>query len=912
MAEIAGNYQSFSRFWGKADAVASPEGFHLLAWHCLDVAACGRSLLTHQGKLLASLSEFLCIDQFILLDWISFWLALHDIGKFSDGFQKLRPDLFESLQGRTSRAEYTERHDSLGYRLCSGHLREPGLVTTFLSSAALPAGSVRDLLQPIISAVTGHHGKPPILMNARLCLTHQFPAPVWEDVTAYLDQVKAQFPSGGLLRVKDRQLAQVLEDLKRISWLVAGLAVAADWIGSNKAWFPFVAEPMALEKYWRERALPQAERAVVESGMPSLPAMRFDGLRTLYPGITIATPLQALVETMQLEEMPQLFIIEEITGGGKTEAAITLAHRLMASGAADGLYIAMPTMATANAMYARIKDVYRKLFREDAKPSLVLAHSASRMALDLKERNRTDHGPSPKEPTASEECSAWLADNRKKSLLAQMGVGTIDQALLAILPARHQSMRLFGLCRKVLLVDEVHACDDYVHGLLCTLLEFHASLGGSAILLSATLPKKTRQELRAAFARGWRGETARDDTDAYPLVTQISPEGTRSFPVGARVDCSRRVDVFPVFDLDSVEGQLRQRLEDGQCACWVRNTVDDSLAAFSAWTRILGPSRVTLFHARFALGDRLSIENEVLRRFGPDSTADERGGHLLIATQVVEQSLDLDFDFMVSDLTPIDLIVQRAGRLRRHSRDSQGNRAAGGDQRGRPVMTVLMPEPVAEPDEKWFSRLFLKARFVYPHHGQLWLTARWLAKEGGFSMPEDARRMIEGVYGDEVQAAIPDGLWKATKNAESEIGKMTAMARLNSLKLQAGYQATTSDWPEDIVAPTRLGEPVLSVRLARWEQDRLIPWSSGDLRYAWDLSNVSIRRYLIAGETPIHATAMEEARATMADGGKWCVIVPLSPAGDAWTGSAVNEAGRSVRVGYNSRVGLQFPGGENV
>ncbi|MBI4720104.1 MAG: CRISPR-associated helicase Cas3', partial [Chitinivibrionia bacterium] len=887
------------RFWGKADAVASPEGFHLLAWHCLDVAACGRSLLTHQGRLLTSFSEFLCVDQTVLLYWLSFWLALHDIGKFSDGFQKLRPVLFEQLQGRTSRAEYTERHDSLGYRLCCGHLRETGLVTASLSSSALSAGTVRDLLQPIISAVTGHHGKPPTFMNAPPPLKQQFPEPVWKDVTAYLDQVKELFPFGGLLPVKDRQLAQVLEDLKRISWLVAGLAVAADWIGSNKTWFPFVTEPMGLKKYWKERALPQAERAVVESGIPSFSPLKFDGLCALYPGITVATPLQALIETMHLDEMPQLFIIEEVTGGGKTEAAVTLAHRMMASGAADGLYIAMPTMATANAMYSRIKDVYRKLFREDAKPSLVLAHSASRMALDLKERDRTDHESSPKESTASEECSAWLADNRKKSLLAQMGVGTIDQALLAILPARHQSMRLFGLCRKVLLVDEVHACDDYVHGLLCTLLEFHASLGGSAILLTATLPKKTRQELRAAFARGWRGEASRVDTGAYPLVTRISPEGTRSFPVGARVDCSRRVGVFPVFELDSVEGQLRQHLEDGQCACWVRNTVDDALATFSTWTRILGPDRVTLFHARFA-------------RFGPDSTADERGGRLLIATQVVEQSLDLDFDFMVSDLAPIDLIVQRAGRLRRHSRDPQGNRVAGVDQRGRPLMTVLMPDPVTEPDEKWFSRLFPKARFVYPHHGRLWLTARWLAKEGGFSMPEDARRMIEGVYGDDAENDMPSGLRRATQAALAQVGTMAAMARHNSLKLHEGYQASSSVWPEDVVAPTRLGEPVITVRLARWEQDRLVPWSSDDPWHAWDLSNVSVRRYRIAGEAPDHGTTMEEARACMPDGGKWCVIVPLSPEGDDWTGSALNESGRPVRVRYNPRVGLQFPEGENA
>src|SRR5206468_9255049 len=205
---------------------------------------------------------------------------------------------------------------------------------------------------------------------------------------------------------------------------------------------------------------------------------------------------------------------------------------------ADGIYLALPTMATANAMYARVHEIFRRLFVEGSVPSLVLAHSASRMALlAMEEKNRVEQERGPGDETASCQCSDWLADNRKKALLAHVGVGTIDQALLAVLAARHQSMRLFGLCRKVLIVDEVHACDAYVHQLLCTLLRFHAALGGSAVLLSATLPARMRSELTGAFAESLGKPAERDLSTSYPLATHMTAEGLREHPVLARQSC---------------------------------------------------------------------------------------------------------------------------------------------------------------------------------------------------------------------------------------------------------------------------------------------------------------------------------------------------------------------------------------
>lgn len=169
-------------------------------------------------------------------------------------------------------------------------------------------------------------------------------------------------------------------------------------------------------------------------------------------------------------------------------------------------------MATSNAMYERLTGVYRSFFYPNSSPSLVLAHSSSYLSDEFRssigfsnmeeDSESYCNKKSIKDETISAQCSQWIADNRKKALLADVGAGTVDQALMAVLPSYHQSLRILGLTRNVLIVDEVHAYDPYMHTLLCNLLEIHSSLGGSAILLSATLPMRQRQELASSFCKG--------------------------------------------------------------------------------------------------------------------------------------------------------------------------------------------------------------------------------------------------------------------------------------------------------------------------------------------------------------------------------------------------------------------------
>ncbi|MDI6782206.1 MAG: CRISPR-associated helicase Cas3', partial [bacterium] len=820
------------KYWGKARQDKNGEwNYHLLPYHCLDVAAVGRNLLECQPALLQQFANLSRIDSKPFLRWTTFLLAIHDIGKFADGFQNMQPDLLNLLQKRSIQSSSNEHHSSLGYRFC-----EECLTSLLVDNENVD--DLWDLLQPWINAVTGHHGQPPQLDLSPPPIQMQFHEHVRNDALGFIQGIIPVLLQNGLpfrLDAYDRYY----EIFPRVSWLLAGLTVLADWIGSNREWFPYYDKPMPLTDYWHDVALPQAKTAVAECGLTVQAIAPFSGMRMLFPAISSLTPLQQLAEKTEIVEGPQLFIIEEVTGGGKTEAALTLAHRLMDKGMVDGLFIALPTMATANAMYKRIQEMYLKLFSENSHPSLILAHSASRMVLDMEQKNLVDKGYGHNDSSASQDCTVWLSDSRKKSLLAHVGVGTIDQTLLAILAVRHQSLRLLGLARKVLIVDEVHACDAYVHRLLCTLLKFHASQGGMAILLSATLPQAMRAELINSFANGLEIKDVTTKKNDYPLLTHFSQtEEIQEVPVAARKALSRTVKVQPLYSSDEVNEVLQEMLDADGCACWVRNTVYDAMQSYREWVDRLGKDGVMLFHARFTMCDRLRIEDEVIRCFGLKSTTCDRQKKLLIATQVVEQSLDLDFDFMVSDLAPIDLLIQRAGRLQRHARG----------QRKQPVLGVYMPQLVEKPGKDWFKKVFPKASRVYDHHGHLWLTAKWLCKHQGFTMPENAREMIESVYGESSQVTIPNDLQLLEDQADGKDMADKSQARFNSLNLHEGYQATMTQWQDDVSAPTRLGEPTVTVRLARWDGNQLVSWSKENTGHDWELSQITVRKSQIAKE----------------------------------------------------------------
>ncbi len=865
MSVVYNGNKPYYRYWGKAKPGNDDiQPYHLLVYHCLDVAAVGYRLLTKHDSLRLRLSDSLGLSEDILTGWMIFFLAVHDIGKFSEAFQRLLPSLHQKLQGEQGFRDYSLRHDSLGFIVWKELWKKFSLHEIF---GLAPKSRALHIFNQWVQIVTGHHGEPPRLSSG----TRGF---YIEDFFAKNDIEAAYLFVGklaDLLLPEPETLNPYLENksfakqLEYTSWWLAGISVVCDWIGSDASVFEYKYEDIALDNYWNECALPGAEHGLEKSGILPARKKKYINIRHLFDDLIIElTPLQDFCHSHYLPAQPQLWILEDVTGSGKTEAALALVHRMMSAEQADGVFIGLPTMATANAMYERMEKCYRSLFDDQVddqnkqQPSLILAHGARHLSKRFRQsilpHDNKDRNYGTGESSASAQCVAWLADHQKKSLLADVGIGTVDQALLGILPAKHQSMRLLGLACKILVVDEVHAYDSYMHQLLQVLLRFHAKIGGSAILLSATLPRNMREQLAKAYSKGLGiHETSGLKKQGYPLITQVTENGVEEFSVDTRQEVARKVPVRMLHDEESVVELISKVVNDGRCVCWIRNTVADARAAY----RTLGglgefpDENILLFHSRYTLLDRLNIEQDVLKIFGKNSDAEQRSGKILIATQVAEQSLDLDFDEMISDLAPVDLMIQRAGRFRRHIRDKRGNpehSKNAKDKRPESEFHIFGPVPVSDPTADWYKSFFPKTTKIYPHTGQLWLTARLLARLGEIDMPCGARDLIEGVYGE---VEIPEALEDDSFAAEGESMAKRGVADWNGLPLDGGYCRDSGIWDDEIRMPTRLGEETKTVYLAHYEDNMLKPWADGE--FPWDLSSVRInarRLSDISGNTP--------------------------------------------------------------
>jgi CRISPR-associated endonuclease/helicase Cas3 len=908
------DYSYFS-YWGKASPLTQEgERFHLLPFHSLDVAACGAQLLTLPNFPLRSLADELGWPARQVESLFVFFLALHDLGKFARAFQGLVPNLSPELVPSDAGKRYEKRHDTLGWMFWC----EDSASDEWLTGLPNPA---HEFWKIWVRSAVGHHGKPPQESEAggliALDASEFFLRADRRAARTFVAEVARWLLPEGIPAPKREQLAI----LKCHAWRLAGLSVLADWLGSNQAFFPYRSEPLPLAEYW-EVAQERARQAIAYAGLHWYVARELSDPLKLFAYLREPTPLQQYAATVELEKGPQLFLLEDVTGAGKTEAALILTQRLMQAGRAHGLYFALPSMATANQMYQRVGGVYRQLYEQDAQPSLILSHGARQLVEGFRQsvlqagEQADDCRYQPDEGSASVQCNAWLADNRKKALLAEVGVGTLDQALLAVLPARHQSLRLLGLAGKVLIVDEVHAYDAYMMSLLKTLLTAHARQGGSVILLSATLPLEMRDELLASYRYGLGINDGIGLADRrYPLAVRAG-RSLHSHACETRPQVRRRVQVNALHDEAEVLALIAEQARAGRCIAWIRNTVEDARRAHQLLADHLPAENLMLFHSRYAMGDRLDIEAEVLARFGKYSKGVERTGRVLIGTQVLEQSLDFDVDLMISDLAPVDLLIQRAGRLQRHARQVNGDAALDGvEQRDAPVLYLLTPQPVDEPAPDWYSSLFPKACFVYPDAGRLWLGARALLSAGCIITPGDegqpgaVRELVEAVYGTD-EASIPERLQKTSRDQLGKDMAMQSQAHFNALRLDKGYCIDSSArWYEDHQVPTRLGDETLTLYLALWRDGELHPLRD-EGAFCWEQSAVRIHarhaRSLEAEWQQRFGSALQQLRSRHRLLEDPAFVLPLVELDGRLMAKVQDERGRVLEMFYDRRSGLSW------
>lgn len=841
------------QFWAKtqdtgAKRVVLTFPFKPVLHHGLDVAAAADCYLALRPALVARLAERLNTSQDLLRPVLVFLAALHDLGKISRSFQALQPDLWpQDLLGHLvpvpGRRHW--RNSALLLRSAPVAPLISGLFPAFPpADPNTPDAYDTDALAPLVAAVAGHHGRPPKAETETNAGPHDAagdpdlgPACVAAaaDIARQIHTVLQPSPL-----VNVHRKAQ----LHGLSWSLAGLVTLADWVGSDSDDFPFLDPQMPAPDYW-PLARTAAEAALARKGLCPGQACSTPGLSRVAPAAAAAPrPLQARADSLPLPPGPVLVILEDTTGAGKTEAGLTLAARMIAAGKAEGVFLALPTMATANAMYGRLAHVYRAFFCEDAEPSLVLAHGQSKLASRFQESiapaDARPQAPASDTTSAGAFCARWLADNRRKALLADVGAATIDQAFLAILRKKHLALRQIGLAGKVLLVDEAHCFDAYMGEELATLLHLHATLGGSAIILSATLSAAQKRRIAEAFARGLGkrdpDDHARDLASGdvpYPLITVVDDCGAREEAPGFDPRLARTVHLSRLASREEMMARALQAARKGAAVAIISNAVDtaiemaEALQQQAAGTEAApgqagAPVAVDLFHARMTQADRQRIEADVLARFGKEASAQDRAGRILVATQVIEQSLDLDFDLVLSDLAPVDLLVQRAGRLWRHME----LRPASSRPLPRPELLILSPDPADVQTAAWAQATLGPAAYTYQDPAVLWRSARDLFARPALVVPDDLRPLIESVYAAK-EDDIPPPLLQARREARGQQLAARGLAGFNVIKVADGYGGLPDTLSDEEDIGTRLGEETVTVRLARVHGDDLVPYADG-------------------------------------------------------------------------------------
>ncbi len=771
-------------FWGKLGKGKYPEDCHPAVCHLLDVGNCCRALWrqTLGETSRRRWSNALGIDELCAERWISFWAAAHDIGKITPHFQFKVPDAKTKLR-------------KAGFSTAAGNCHHATLSAIYLKSElatpttnAFPAIS-KSLACSIAQVLGGHHGKIPgsghLRENSRVLGTGK-----WVSARTHIMKFLAEE-----FQVCDITPPRVPVQADNGFWLfLAGLIAVSDWVGSNATFFQtdgvWAGTVVDLDQY-RVQSRERAERAIYALGFGRWEPKRTGPLSfaEVHPAITNPRPLQqACVEIAQTTTEPQLVLIEAPMGEGKTEAAVYLADQATHVLGCRGLYVALPTQATSNQMFGRIRKWLMQRYElegESQRLNLQLLHGQTGFSEAFSQLLRLADidDPQPESNLPSGQLRAhvvaesWFAQNRKQQLLAPFGVGTIDQVLLAVLQTKHHFVRLFGLAGRTVVLDEVHAYDAYMTTLMERLLAWLAGLGCPVVLLSATLPSARRQKLIEAYS----GCPAQIPNTDYPRVTVAKCGQTHVLARHFAADVSRRLTLQIAWVIEQdLTDRLEELLSDGGCVGIICNTVARAQKLF-LWLAGLFESKgvsVSLFHARFTVADRLRIENEVLANLGlPLENSRRPKRSILVATQVIEQSLDLDFDLLISEVAPVDLLLQRAGRLHRHHGRARPARLR------LPQLWLFEPERHSDgiPEFGAFqSNVGKNGQYrggVYDRCVLLrtWLTLRDpVSRVHTITLPDDLERVVEAVYS-------PDGTKSLGPAWDAEISR-TSTAREQSIR----------------------------------------------------------------------------------------------------------------------------------
>lgn len=778
--------------WGKL----GPEGCHPLVDHCLDVACVLRALLD-----IPNMARWAVSFTSTQKDRLAVIAYLHDVGKCNAGFQAKAEPNARVTAGHVMEAVALLRSKDLWPKEWLGLLCD--LVSWFGNDG-------QAALQMLLAAIS-HHGRPVSENDYENSPVERNPTAFWRprqgfDPMRALDDlaraVRAAFPEAFAEGVPPIEATPALQQR------FAGLVMLADWIASDTQFFPFRAAP---EEDRRAVAQQATRRALAAIGLkPPLNRVSrpFEAVFRFAP-----TPLQKyLSERIAIDETSRLVIVESDTGSGKTEAALAWFFRLYAEGQVDGLYFALPTRVAARELYERVCRAIDAAFDGAHRPGPVLLAVPGYVKVDNQPVLPDPVGTLWDETGELQRERFWSAERPKRFLAAPIAVGTLDQALLAALKVKHSLLRSVCLDRHLLVVDEVHASDPYMSAILQNLLEGHLARGGWALLLSATLGESAasrylgRDPMPLAAAKN----------RPYPSIS------TSAWSLALPAIRQRRIDIELAPTLTDDEALLPcliGALDRGARVLVITNTVRRANALFRRIESELERQHPELLsalfslngvrcphHGRFAREDRECLDAQVTKLMGKGSTC---APLLLIGTQTLEQSLDIDADWLITDLAPMDVLIQRFGRLHRHDR---GQRPRGFD-----TLKALVRVPDKDLDEYLDCNGNLKAPaglgIVYADGRALACTWQTLRQHSTLALPSEARWLIEHTTHSEAFDALPE-VWR--RHGDNVIGKTLSeicLALASTLADKPFGELHYADKSERIV--TRLSEATYDIPLAQ-------------------------------------------------------------------------------------------------
>lgn len=575
----------------------------------------------------------------LLVQWLA---ALHDVGKMSPQFAvkgTAVPDVLDGMRSAglpvPQSTASVPRHGEVGQAAVRDWLRAE------FGCSAVEA----DALAAVIG---GHHGIPPTTDGMR-----NTEARVRSDGVAWVD-------------ARDRMIADVTDRLGArdvlarlvanppdigVQVLLAAIVVMCDWLASNTTLFPL---GMAAESRTSDglAAIP-----FTANWTPTVPVDADSLFADRFPALSSPTPLQRKAFRMA-EDMtrPGLMVVEAGMGRGKTEAALLAAEVLAAKFGSGGVYVGLPTMATSSAMFGRLLD-WSSTWDRPEPVEVSLAHGKASLVPAFAGLRGNPSGVH--DDGCAAVASAWFA-GRHTHLLATLVSGTVDQLLRSALQSRHVALRLLAFAGKVVVVDEVHAADDVMRVFLKASLTWLGILGTPVVMLSATLPPAQRDEYVQAYAAGQGVTVSVPSAPGYPVVTTF--DGTLRME-SVPGDSSGRSAALRTLTR-SVPDLLGDLLADGGVAGVIRSTVASAQETYVELAQQF-PGQVMLLHSALLASERAAREDRLVSMLG-------RGGHrpdrlIVVATQVIEQSLDIDLDVLVTDLGPVDSVLQRIGRVHRHA-----------------------------------------------------------------------------------------------------------------------------------------------------------------------------------------------------------------------------------------------------